>query len=278
MNRFDRPALAFGLAAVLIVADQLTKHWVRQNVPYLTSVAPIPALAQYFTFTHTINTGMAFGLFQDGNTVFTVIAIIVSAVIIGYNLLLGPGQLLVRVALGMQLGGAIGNLIDRVVAHPPVGVPGVTDFFHFRGFTLGVLTIPDAPIFNIADLAITSGVIVLILALIVESYEEHRRELAAARSAEENSSMHGMGGGMGVTGGSKMTMRTDSVQVERYASGRGPMQLVLRRGLQGMILGVLVGVVARRQPLGGLLGLLAGVIVGLLQLRPDARYDSEYDA
>lgn len=274
MNRFDRPALAFGLATVLIVADQLTKHWVRQNVPYLTSVAPIPALAEYFTFTHTINTGMAFGLFQDGNTVFTVIAIIVSAVIIGYNLLLGPGQLLVRVALGMQLGGAIGNLIDRVVAHPPVGVPGVTDFFHFRGFALGALMIPDAPIFNIADLAITSGVVVLILALIVESYEEQRRELAGVRAAEESDSIQGMGS----DGGLKMTTRTNPVQVWQYASGRGPMQLLLRRGLQGMILGVLVGVVARRQPLGGLLGLLAGMIVGLLQLRPDARYKSEYDA
>jgi signal peptidase II len=130
-----------------------------------TYYAPIPALENIFRISHVTNTGVAFGLFPDGNLLFTLVALIVSIVIIVYNFRLTPGHRLLRLALGLQVGGALGNLIDRLQQGY------VTDFMDFGPW----------PVWNVADLAVVSGTVLLVWIM----YREERAEKKRAESISE---------------------------------------------------------------------------------------------
>lgn len=162
---FDwRTATLFGIALVVIALDQYTKALVRETVPINVSWMPIPWLDPLVTLTHVRNTGAAFGLFPGLGGVFRFIALGVVAVIVIFSRQLAAISRLVRVAFGLQLGGATGNLIDRMVQGY------VTDFIDVRVW----------PIFNVADSAIVVGTVLLAYyALFVEP--------AAARKAESPS-------------------------------------------------------------------------------------------
>jgi signal peptidase II len=152
MSRILHHTLLFAIAALVIVADQISKNYIRNTLALFESFAPIPALGDFFTIINTHNTGAAFGMFKDGGGIFTIIAIVVAAAIVFYYRQIPEGQVGIRLALGLQLGGAIGNLVDRLLFGT------VTDFIFFHWYDL-----INAPIFNLADLAITSGVVVLAL-------------------------------------------------------------------------------------------------------------------
>jgi signal peptidase II len=109
----------------------------------------------YARIVHWYNTGVAFGLFQGLGLVFTFLPLIVVILIfIFYNRLAGDNWWM-RIAIGMEFGGAIGNLIDRIrIGH-------VTDFISIGNF----------PVFNIADASITVGVCVILIAL----WQEERK-------------------------------------------------------------------------------------------------------
>lgn len=161
-------------ALVVVGLDQLTKHWVRLNIPLHSSWQPIPWLDPIFTFTHIRNTGAAFGLFGGMNTVFIVLAlVVVGAILVIHRQLAGQSGLLCA-ALTLQLGGATGNLIDRIT------VGYVTDFVNFRWW----------PIWNIADASILIGTVLLaIYALFLEPSHSANDELderggAAVKAAE----------------------------------------------------------------------------------------------
>jgi signal peptidase II len=133
------------IAAGVIVLDQLTKLIIETTLPLYESWEPIPAIAPIFRITHVSNTGVAFGLFPAGSTLFAWAAVVVSLVILVYNYGLPPQQKLLRLALGLQLGGALGNLISRVrIGH-------VTDFMDFGPW----------PVWNVADFSVVSGAILL---------------------------------------------------------------------------------------------------------------------
>lgn len=155
----------FLVAALVIVFDHLTKLYIENQLPLNHTWAPFPQLADYFRITHVSNTGAAFGLFPEGSLIFAVIAVVVGAVIIVYNYRLPAGHRLLRVALGLQLGGAFGNLIDRLrLGH-------VTDFLDFGPW----------PVFNVADMAIVAGVIILGFLMIQE--ERAMRQVTKAEQA-----------------------------------------------------------------------------------------------
>jgi len=155
----------FLVAALVIVFDHLTKVYIENQLPLNHTWAPFPQLADYFRITHVSNTGAAFGLFPEGSLIFAVIAVVVGAVIIVYNYRLPAGHRMLRVALGLQLGGAFGNLVDRLrLGH-------VTDFLDFGPW----------PVFNLADMAIVAGVIILGFLMIQE--ERAMRQAAKAEQA-----------------------------------------------------------------------------------------------
>jgi signal peptidase II len=158
-------ALLFLVMAVVLLADYASKIVVENNLALNTAWAPIPELAKFFRFTHVSNTGAAFGLFPSGSLLFATVAVVVSIFIIIYNQILPARHQLYRVALGLQLGGAIGNLLSRVrLGH-------VTDFLDFGPW----------PIFNVADLCVVTGVIMLGFLMLVE---ERQRMKEPAESTE----------------------------------------------------------------------------------------------
>jgi signal peptidase II len=153
------------IALVTLALDQLTKWLVATQLELGESVYPIPALSRLFSLTYVTNTGAAFGLLKEASVVFAFVAILVITIIVLYVRRVPADQHLVRVALGLQLGGALGNLIDRLrLGH-------VVDFIDLKFW----------PVFNVADSAIVIGVVLLAIAF-------WRQEQAAARPAEPNPS------------------------------------------------------------------------------------------
>lgn len=162
-NWFRSAWLVLLVAGIVIVLDQWTKEIVRQNMPKFSSFAPIPALDPYFLFQHVDNYGAAFGLFQGGGLFFTIVAFIVVAAILIYVGRVPQDKWLIRVLLGLQMGGAIGNVIDRI------NQGYVTDFIK-----MGIPGVYYWPNYNIADMAIVGGVIGLAIYIIVEDVKEQR--------------------------------------------------------------------------------------------------------
>jgi signal peptidase II len=104
-------AFLVGLACVVIVVDQLVKAIVTQK---LKDGRVVDLLGGLVRLDYTSNTGAAFGFFRAGGLFFAIIAAVVSLGIITYYRMAADSPVTVRIALGLILGGAIGNLIDRV--------------------------------------------------------------------------------------------------------------------------------------------------------------------
>ena len=139
------PAAFYGIAALIVVADQVVKAWVRGTLPLYAS---FPLWRDVFYITHTQNRGMAFSLLEGKVGLLAVAALIVAAVIIIVERRMGSKMpLLLGLSLALPLGGAVGNLIDRVFQGY------VTDLFDFR--------LIHFPVFNVADSAISVGVVLL---------------------------------------------------------------------------------------------------------------------
>ncbi|MDY6873784.1 MAG: signal peptidase II [Chloroflexota bacterium] len=156
------------IVPVILVLDQVTKAIVRANIPYGSVWMPLDWLRPFLKFVYIHNTGAAFGLFQNGGLVFGTMAVLVSGFIIYYYPQIPQEEKLMRVALALQMAGALGNLIDRI------RFGQVTDFVSVGNF----------PVFNVADSCITIGVGLLILAMWLLERKE-KREQAAAEPVDE---------------------------------------------------------------------------------------------
>lgn len=147
---FSRNVSLYFIASIVIATDQLTKWLVRENIHFAEQWLPdwLEWLMPYARIVHWYNRGAAFGMFQGGSLIFTLLAFIVIALIIYYFSQIDSEDWIFRLALGLQLGGATGNLIDRLILGGKV-----TDFISVGSF----------PVFNVADSSITVGTAVLIL-------------------------------------------------------------------------------------------------------------------
>ena len=147
-------------AGLIIAFDQYTKALVIKHIPFLGTWLP-PELADlqpYFRIVHWHNSGAAFGLFQDGNMVFTILAIVASAFIIAFFPSIEKHEWGLRTAMVFQLGGAVGNLIDRL---------------RF-GYVIDYISIGNFPVFNVADASISVGVAILLLDVLVTEWRERK--------------------------------------------------------------------------------------------------------
>ena len=151
----------FGVAGAIIAFDQWTKWLVRENIEFGAQWLPewLSWLGPYARIVHWYNSGAAFGMFQNGNLVFTILAFVVIIAIIYYYPRVEMEDWSLKLAMGLQLGGAAGNLVDRLL------VGKVTDFI-----SIGVF-----PVFNIADSSITIGVIVLLLGVWIKERNEKKK-------------------------------------------------------------------------------------------------------
>lgn len=138
-------------ALIVLIIDQGAKAWILATIPFHESIAPIPALSEVFRFTLSANRGAAFSILPQLGDIFLILAIVMSVgVIVGYRYI-PAGYWPERIALGLVLGGGLGNALDRL------RFGYVVDFFH--------VIIPPLRISNVsnfADHAIVIGVFVLI--------------------------------------------------------------------------------------------------------------------
>jgi signal peptidase II len=157
------------IAALIVLTDQLSKIWVRQNLAFGEVYHPEWWLSIYARLIHVKNTGIVFGLFPNAGGFFSLLPIIIGVMILFYYPRIPRQDWLIRLALGLYLGGAIGNLIDRLqFGH-------VTDFVSVGSFA----------VFNVADASLSIGAAILILGFLLQ---ERRK---TGEQAETNSDSPG---------------------------------------------------------------------------------------
>ena len=159
------PKLRIGLLAftISLSIDFVSKRLVSHYLTYTDRHEIIPG---FFYLTNVRNPGAAFGLLADGDAThrlwfFVVVSLVAIGIIVSFFRQLAPGDRLHAFALGLILGGAVGNLIDRV------WLGEVVDFLHFKLW--GGYSWPD---FNFADSFIVVGVALLILELLAAEGEK----------------------------------------------------------------------------------------------------------
>jgi signal peptidase II len=155
------------IASLIIILDQWTKAIVRMNLEFGDVWSPFEWLTPYARIVHWYNTGVAFGMFQDRNLLFSILVFFISLSILIFYPKLTEDDWFLRIALSLQLGGSVGNLIDRLT------VGHVTDFISVGNF----------PVFNIADSCITVGAIIMVIGLWVE--ERKQKALSSEQEKDE---------------------------------------------------------------------------------------------
>lgn len=141
-------------ALILVVAlDQWTKWLVRKNIPLNTSWLPdsLGWLSPYARLTYIQNSGSSFGMFQNGKIFLTILTLLIIVGAIYYVLVMEAADVWMLTAAGLYIGGALGNLIDRLT------IGSVTDFVSVGTFY----------IFNVADASINVSVAMLVLTLLI---------------------------------------------------------------------------------------------------------------
>ncbi|HEX9018091.1 MAG TPA: signal peptidase II [Anaerolineaceae bacterium] len=157
----------FLVAGLIILIDQVSKAYVRtafSGPEGYQMWAPWDWLLPYARIVHITNTGVAFGMFQGLGIIFTVLALVVASGIIYYFPHVPQSDWVLRLSMSMMLGGALGNLIDRITNNGRV-----TDFISVGNFA----------VFNVADASITVGVIILILGMWVQETRQKKAEKKA---------------------------------------------------------------------------------------------------
>lgn len=173
-RRLSRPvvlAVVGVLAAVILVVDQVTKNWAEATLPELD---PQPFLGEFVQLTLLYNTGAAWGMGAEITPVVTClqIAIVIGVIVFAIRSVRSPWYAL---ALGLIMGGALGNIHDRLLRAPGP----------FHGAVVDFLELPNWPVFNIADMGVVGGAI-LVIALGLFGLDadparaEQEREQAAA--------------------------------------------------------------------------------------------------
>jgi len=155
-----RLLLVASVAAVTFLLDRLTKAWVEQTIPVYEGR---PVLGDFIRVVHTQNSGAAFGLLPERTTLLSVLSVVAVGAILFYYRQIAGSSPLIAGTLGMQLGGALGNLVDRVgqgyvVDFIDVGIPGGVRFWAF----------------NVADSSIVLGIAFVTFLL----WQEERKHTA----------------------------------------------------------------------------------------------------
>lgn len=168
-----------GSAALVIVLDQTSKGLVTGALLPGESITPIPALAEVFAITVSHNTGAAFSLLPQAGDMFLIIGILMIIGILLFYRRVPPGHWAERIALGLLLGGTLGNALDRL------SYGYVIDWVHLR--IPGVIS----NVSNFADHGIVLGILILVLSQWLRPDplpDEGAEATAAPRSDETGSS------------------------------------------------------------------------------------------
>jgi signal peptidase II len=155
-----RAVLVVVVAVVVFVLDRITKSAVESS---LAAGSSFDVVGQWIRISHVTNSGAAFGLLPERTTLLSILSVVAVLAIVYYYRRLAADSRLIAATLGMQLGGAFGNLIDRigqgyVVDFVDVGVPGGPRFWAF----------------NVADSSIVVGIIAVTASLWWQDRQQQR--------------------------------------------------------------------------------------------------------
>jgi signal peptidase II len=140
------------IGVAVMVTDQVSKHWVERNLgaePYQRIISLIDG---WLVIVYARNTGIAFGVLRNLPQLFTITSLLITGVMIyAYAVHLPNQYRIIQVAIGLVCGGSLGNILDRLRL----------------GYVIDFVGVGQFPIFNLADSAITIGIGVLAVCLIV---------------------------------------------------------------------------------------------------------------
>ncbi len=154
MSRSSGVLIAFVLGVLVFLTDQISKWAVEAYVDLGESVSVVPG---FLSLTHIKNSGGAFGVL-DGSQIILLAGSVLAVAVVLWMLLASPPSRFTALGCGLVLGGAAGNLLDRLTAGE------VTDYADLQFWPL-----QEWPIFNAADTGIVAGVIMLLLAAFLGS-------------------------------------------------------------------------------------------------------------
>ena len=149
MKKYGKLKLIGSVSLLIVILDQLTKYLVSKNITQSITLLP------FLKISYVQNTGVAFGLFKGFQWLSVLFALIVIGIVIHYSDKILKKDKFLQVSIALMLGGAIGNLIDRL----------------FLGYVIDFIDIVFWPAFNIADSAISIGAVLLIIHLLIK--EKH---------------------------------------------------------------------------------------------------------
>jgi signal peptidase II len=143
-----RIPVVLGVAALIVVVDQLTKFWA---VSALQGRAPVAVFGDFLQLRLLYNSGAAFSIGAGTTWIFTIVTAVAVVVLVRYAF--KPASSLQAVAVAMLLGGATTHLLDRLFRAPGFARGHVVDFIDYNGWFVG----------NVADVALTVGAVLLVL-------------------------------------------------------------------------------------------------------------------
>ncbi|MEV4313392.1 signal peptidase II [Actinocrispum sp. NPDC049592] len=143
-----RIPVVFGVAALVVLVDQLTKLWAVSALP---GRAPVSLLGDFIQLRLLYNSGAAFSIGAGSTWIFTIVTAV--AVVVLVRFAMRPSSSLQGAALALLLGGAVTHLLDRLFRAPGFAQGHVVDFIDYNGWFVG----------NIADVALTVGAVLLVV-------------------------------------------------------------------------------------------------------------------
>lgn len=153
--------LFYGTVILILLMDQGSKFLVQNQMRLFESIKLIP---HWLSFTYIMNPGAAFGLFKYQTTFLIVLTLAVLAAALIYRKAIEKQTKLFRLAMAVGLGGALGNLIDRL------RLGAVVDF----------IELPYWPVFNVADIAILLGVSLIVIHTVITEMKNHQIKRGSA--------------------------------------------------------------------------------------------------
>lgn len=151
----------FKITAIILMLDQFIKILVNR---YMDLGSQIKIIPNFFSLFYLKNTGAAFSILEDNTVILVIISVIIIVILDRYIKTEKNFTRLSEISLGLIMGGIFGNLIDRIIHH------GVIDYLSFKIFSYSF------PVFNLADMAITIGVGLLLISMISDKKNERNKE------------------------------------------------------------------------------------------------------
>ena len=151
----------FKITAIILMLDQFIKILVNR---YMDLGSQIKIIPNFFSLFYLKNTGAAFSILEDNTVILVIISVIIIVILDRYIKTEKNFTRLSEISLGLIMGGIFGNLIDRIIHH------GVIDYLSFKFFSY------NFPVFNLADMAITIGVGLLLISMIIDKKNERNKQ------------------------------------------------------------------------------------------------------